>query len=80
VAGITNLLSKYLIPTEGPSPAQLYSEAAPRVQLVLKQYDKAAPGIDWITNNWILALGLILVGGAVASVGGNYLYDYLKKR
>jgi len=67
------------IPEGAPTPGQLYAEAAPRVQRILKQYDEASPHIDWVNRNWpTLAITLIL-GGTVAVVGGNALYDWLKK-
>lgn len=76
--GLPDILTKYLLPGGGvASPAQLYEEAAPRIQAGLKQYDMLAPKIDFIANNWPLFVGLTLLGGAVAVIGGNYAYDYL---
>ena len=53
-----------------PKPLELYNEAAPRVQRILKQYDAAAPGLDWLTANWPVAIvGAFLVGVASSYVG-----------
>ena len=80
MAGVLDLAQKYLVGGEGPSPSQLYTEAAPSIQVALRQYDKAAPGIDWMLENKVLVVGTALVLGAIAVVGGNYLFEYLKKR
>ena len=76
--GLPDVISKYLLPGGGvATPAQLYEEAAPRVQAALKQYDQLAPKIEFMANNWPLFVGLTIFGGALAVIGGNYAYDYL---
>jgi hypothetical protein len=80
MAGILDLAQKYLVGGEGPSPSQLYAEAAPAVQVALKQYDKASPGIDWVIDNWVLTTGIIVGLIAIGTIGGNYFYDYIKKK
>ena len=79
MAGVLDLVSKYLVGGEGPPPSQLYAEAAPSIQVALKQYDKAAPGIDFVLDNWVLTLGGLVVIIAVGTIGGNALYEYIKK-
>lgn len=68
------------IPKGAPSPGQMYAEAAPRVQRMLKQYDEAAPKIDWVNANWPTLAITLLVGGALAVIGGNYAYDLVRGR
>jgi len=63
-----------------PPPLTLYNEAAPRVIKALKQYDDAAPLIDFSTKNWwllVLGLGVIAVGGSYL---GNVLYQRVHGR
>jgi hypothetical protein len=63
-----------------PAPMDLYNEAAPRIVRGLRQYDAAAPGIDWLTANWPVAIGaavLIAVGGSYL---GNLIYHKIHKR
>lgn len=68
------------IPEGAPSPGQMYAEAAPRVLRILKQYDEASPKIDWINENWAALSALLLIGGAVAVIGGNLVYDKLIRK
>lgn len=63
-----------------PSPMTLYNEAAPRVVTMLKQYDAAKPGIDWVTANWwalVAGLAVIAVGGSYV---GNVIYHKVHRR
>lgn len=77
MAGLLDLI----LPKKGvPSPAQLYEKAVPRVDKIMQQYDTAAPLIDWVSNNAIASVAIIWALGAGAVVGGNWLYDMLKKR
>ena len=68
------------IPKGAPSPGQMYAEAAPRVQRMLKQYDEAAPKIDWVNANWPTLAITLLLGGTLAVIGGNYAYDLVSGR
>jgi hypothetical protein len=62
-----------------PSPAELYSEAAPRVVKALKQYDAASPIVDFATRHWYLvAVGVFLVGVG-AGLTANFIYDKLRR-
>jgi len=59
-----------------PSPMTLYNEAAPRVVTMLKQYDEAKPGIDYVTRNW----WVLVIGLAVIAVGGSYVGNVIYHR
>ena len=80
MASVLDLVQKYAIGGDGPAPSQLYAEAAPSIQVALKQYDKASPGIDWVIENWVLTLGIVVGMIAIGTIGGNYFYEYIKKR
>jgi len=81
MAGIIDTLKLLVTPSKDvATPAQLYEQAVPRAERVMKQYDAAAPAIDFATQHPVIVAGVALVLGAFAVVGGNYLYDYLKKR
>jgi len=80
MAGIPEIIQRMIIPGSGPTPAQLYEEAAPRVQVALKQYDRLAPQIDYISKNWIATLGIVVVLGVVGVVIGNGVYDFVMSK
>lgn len=63
-----------------PAPMDLYNEAAPRVIKVLKQYDDAAPLIDFATKNWWLIAVISFVLGVAASYVAQTLYNKAHKR
>lgn len=79
---IGSQLTKGIIGTVGtkkegvPAPMDLYNEAAPRVVRALKQYDDAAPLIDFSTKNW----WALVVGLTVIAIGGSYLGNVLYHR
>lgn len=77
---IPTAIQKYLLPGAGPTPAQLYEEAAPRVQAMLKQYDNVSPLVDFATRNWVATVATFVALGAIAAIGGNFLYDWLRKK
>jgi hypothetical protein len=79
---IPSVIEKYLLPGGNgvATPTQLYSEAAPRVQAALKQYDRLAPQIDWVSENWIAAVGIGVFLISLGTIGGMYTYDWLKRR
>lgn len=79
-SSILDLASKYLVGSSGPPLSELYAQSAPSIQVALKQYDKAAPGIDWVLENWVLTIGLTIGVIAIGTIGGNFLYEYLKRR
>lgn len=79
MAGVMDLAQKYLV-GDGPPISELYAQSAPTIQVALKQYDKAAPGIDWVLDNWVLTVGLLIGVIAVGTIGGNYFYDYLNRK
>ncbi len=63
-----------------PSPMTLYNESAPRVIRALKQYDAAAPGIDFATKYWwLLAIGGFVVGVA-AGYTAQVIYNKVHRR
>jgi hypothetical protein len=63
-----------------PTPMDLYNEAAPRIVKGLKQYDAAAPLIDFATQNWWLVGAVWFILGVGASYAGNLLYHKLHKK
>ena len=78
---LVDIAASYFLPSaETATPAQLYDLAVPRVQRALKQYDNAAPLIDFATQYWwlvaILAFGL----GIGASVAGQAIYKRIQER
>lgn len=78
MGAIPDVVMKYLVPGAGsPSPAELYEEAAPRIQAVLKQYDRLAPKIDFMAESWPLFMVTTFTLGALAVIGGNYIYGYM---
>ena len=62
------------------TPADLYSEAAPRIVKALEQYDKASPLIDFATKYWYIVVVGAFVVGVGSGVAANYLYDKLRGR
>lgn len=81
-AGASDILSSVVGLSVGkvapgtPSPADLYTKAAPAVVKMLDQYEAASPYIDFAAKNaW--AVGLIVL---VLAVGGSYLGNELYAR
>lgn len=58
-----------------PTPADLYSEAAPKIVRALNQYDAAAPLIDVAIKYWWLVTIAVFGVGVAAGYAANYLYD-----
>ena len=63
-----------------PKPLDLYNEAAPRVQRILKQYDAAAPLIDWLTENWVVAVAGSFLIGVASSYVGQLVYSRVHRK
>jgi len=80
MGGLTDVLSNLLVPKGVSSPAKLYEEAVPRAERIMQQYDTAAPLIDWVQKNPIATLGIALGLGALAVVGGNFVYGLITNR
>jgi cell division protein FtsX len=85
-ASFQSELAKAVVGTVGtvkkgvPAPMDLYNEAAPRVQRILKQYDDAAPGIDFATKNWWLVVVGFFVLGVAAGYTAQVIYNRAHKR
>jgi len=58
-----------------PPPLELYNQAAPRVENMLRQYDAASPGIDFATKYWWLIAIAGFGIGVAASYAGQLLYS-----
>ena len=81
MADILSTVANVLSPAAGvASPVQIYAEAVPRAERIMKQYDTAAPLIDWVEKYPVVTLGLLVVLGSIAVIGGNFLYDAITER
>jgi len=77
----TEAALKYFTPSKGTmSAGELIDEIMPRADRMLKQYDAAAPIIDFATKYWWLVTIAAFAIGIGAGFTANFLYEQAYKR